>query len=758
MDRSDFRRAAVSRNGSLDLGAQLFCALLRSLGLEARLVCSLQVLPFTAAAEAPSTPNKTAGKKTVYADDTASEGESTSEANKPAAKAKSGIIDSWTKSDIAMRKLTKMSSTSLTRAGPSKALPAPRKKPKIAPRYPVYWVDVFNEPHQKWVCVDPLATNTVGKPSRIEPPLNDPENSLAYAIAFEDDAVAKDVTRRYARAYNAKTRKCRVECSGDGERWIKNALRIFRRPEPLDRDQVEDAALAQREAAEGMPKNVQDYKSHPYYVLERHLRRNEVLEPRHEVGKVNVGGSASSKLEPVFRRQDVHIVRSADKWYRMGRDVMPSEQPLKHAAPRKGRAASEELELDPVTEEPIGEGLYAEFQTELYIPPSVVRGKVPRNAYGNLDVYVPSMVPPGGVHIPSPDAARAAKLLRIDYAAAVTGFQFKGRQGTAVIQGIVVATEFREAVIAVINGFTYEKEEAEENRRTIEALRMWKRFLTGLRIVERVKGYAEEGEDDVRDQLDKEVEEQHEMEEAGGFFPDEAQVTAPTALRSSPDDRYSGQEHGLSLSREASFQLESFASTLKGNPSIEVGGGFLPDVGHGEGGGFFPEGDGEAGGFLLDDYGGGGGFIPDESFGEGGFMPKDDVGTSDTSLSHKSVPEKTQDTGDRLTEGGLQGERTIRKEMALPNLPTQSQNGGGSSHVQRRKREVSLETELPTLSAPSPNKAQQRSSAAEDETIEPTSKLHPSSSITAKDEESDAGSYEDSLPSHDSEDDDAEPD
>ena len=34
--------------GSRDLGAQLYCTLLRSAGVEARLVCSLQVLSFTA--------------------------------------------------------------------------------------------------------------------------------------------------------------------------------------------------------------------------------------------------------------------------------------------------------------------------------------------------------------------------------------------------------------------------------------------------------------------------------------------------------------------------------------------------------------------------------------------------------------------------------------------------------------------------------------------------------------------------------------
>lgn len=70
-----------------------------------------------------------------------------------------------------------------------------------------------------------------------------------------------------------------------------------------------------------MPRNIQDYKDHPYYVLERHLRHNEVVHPKQAIGKVNAGTSASVRLEPIYRRRDVHIVRSADKWYRFGKEV-----------------------------------------------------------------------------------------------------------------------------------------------------------------------------------------------------------------------------------------------------------------------------------------------------------------------------------------------------------------------------------------------------------------------------------------------------
>lgn len=49
LSQDDFRRQAETLQGSRDFGAQLFCALLRSVAVEARLVCSLQPLPFSSA-------------------------------------------------------------------------------------------------------------------------------------------------------------------------------------------------------------------------------------------------------------------------------------------------------------------------------------------------------------------------------------------------------------------------------------------------------------------------------------------------------------------------------------------------------------------------------------------------------------------------------------------------------------------------------------------------------------------------------------
>ena len=376
---------------------------------------------------------------------------------------------------------------------------------------------------QRWISVDPLVTNTVGKPSRMEPPAADSFNSMNYIIAFEDDLSARDVTRRYVSAFNAKTLKNRVESTKDGEKWWHATMQVFERPFLEDRDQLEMGELTSKAAGEGMPKNVQDFKNHPIYVLERHLRRNEVIHPKRMVGKVGLSKSTPAKksqaLESVYRRGDVHVVKSADGWYRLGRHVKAGEQPLKRVrAPRNKVAAMNDLFGDDSEgEEAQDTPMYAMFQTELYEPLPVVDGKVPKNNYGNIDVYTESMVPKGGFHLKHSDASLAARILGISYADAVTGFQFKGRHGTAITTGIIVAVEYRDALAAVLQGINDERAQEEEERKTRAALQMWKLLLTKLRVAERIEGYTFES-DDV--QTMEGVGEPDEIE-GGGFLPEE---------------------------------------------------------------------------------------------------------------------------------------------------------------------------------------------------------------------------------------------
>lgn len=401
--------------------------------------------------------------------------------------------------------------------------------PPTRPRessYPVFWVEAYNEAVQKWITADPLVTKTLAKPFKFEPPASDHLNIMSYVVAFEEDTTARDVTRRYASAFNAKTRKLRVESTKGGETWWNKTMSVYEKPFMHDRDIMEIGELTSKTAGEPMPRNVQDFKDHPFYALERQLRRNEAIFPKRVIGHVAVGksGSKNQGQEPVYRRSDVHLVRSADGWYRLGRDIKIGEQPLKRVRAHPGKSVA--IDRDDDGFDTVEKALYAEYQTQLYKPPPVIGGKVPKNAYGNLDVYVPSMVPPGGIHIKHPDATQAAKVLGIDYSPAVTGFEFRGRHGTAIFQGIVVASEYRAAIESVMEGLEDERREAELEKKSAQALRLWTHFLLRLRIAERVKSYAVEGDDEPNGGMsDAGYEEPDDT--AGGFLPENDQGSGP---------------------------------------------------------------------------------------------------------------------------------------------------------------------------------------------------------------------------------------
>ena len=762
MDLADFATAAKDLEGSQDTGNQLFCAMLRAAGVETRLVCSLQTLPFANPPPKASTPVKRK-KPAVFA--IASDADPTlSDAS--ASDGGVGSSAAIGKIPSVRRRLGQPSFAT----SPIVTAPKEKKVPIRTLSYPVYWVEAFNQAHQKWVPVDPMVTNTVNKPTKIEPPLIYDLNQMIYVVAFEEDGVARDVTRRYAKAFNAKTRRQRVESSGeDGAKWLKAALRLFRRRRRLDRDQVEDSELAQKEAREGLPSNVLDFKGHPYYALERHLRRHEVLHPRREAGKVNAGTAAKPRMEPVFRRQDVLSCKSADKWYRLGREVKQGEQPLKHVPARISRR--KDLEDDGHDTEPSTTGLYSIHQTQVYVPPPVRRGRITKNAFGNLDVYVPSMVPLGGAHIRHPLTQQAARALKIDYADAVTGFKFQGRQGTAIIEGAVVPEEHRAAVLAVIEGLEQEALEEESRARSLTALRLWSRFMKGLRIAARVASYSEKAAEPDVDGKDvsetdfaggavsalSEDAPDPTMPTAGQYTLDElakpAKLTRKTkkkAVESDDEDyrdivpsgRRSGRERGVVVEDDEDEYVPDAADG-------GGGGGFLPEDAqavHESSGGFVPAGHGERNEYHedgsisredgdADDMGGG--HLPEDGGddgGGGGFLSEDaDHDSTDGLFSEETQEAETRQAGSP-DHPPVPDVETSNSEVINNNITMDD-----STSARPTGTDIPTMQETTTANIAAPN--------------HDTSAVAENSAATNENE-----SDRDSLLSHDPEDDDAEPD
>ncbi|WFD45125.1 hypothetical protein MPSI1_003802 [Malassezia psittaci] len=488
----DLLSAANAHIGTHETSAMLFCALCRSMGIPARLVVSVQVGPCTAAAA--KTPATAAGNRrelrsseqVVSSDEDGSASESHStDTHRMTPKSKS------TPSQLRPNKRRKKpadDSFDWTPSDPKNDRYYVEPLDTRAP--PTMWVEVFSKPYQHWITLDPIrALVRVTGNKHMEPMAIHKQNRLVYVVGFEEDGYGRDVTARYTRALHTKVAKQRPSGVGRASilendpqaTWWASVVRAIHRPQHLDRDAIEDAELADASAREPMPTSVGAFKDHPVYCLERFLRRDQVLHPPNRVG--------TFQGTPVYLRANVVQLQSARQWYNQGRAILEGEQPLKMVKSRAYTLQSKRVEEQARADgqdSPM-EGLYSYAQTQIYVPLPVSDGIVPKNAFGHVDLFVPSMLPKGGSHIPHRLGAKAAKSLKVSYAEAVVGFEFKKFRSMPRVQGVVVPEEHADAVWKAVHLAEEQAAESEQAKRQARAIKAWRKFLTALTVAKRIQ-------------------------------------------------------------------------------------------------------------------------------------------------------------------------------------------------------------------------------------------------------------------------------
>ena len=561
-DVSKLRELARRAEGSRDVGAQLFTAMLRGLGLEARLVASLQPVGFGWNKSEDANPPRKKANGTTADDKTGADpvevvavsknktgrrapSKSTASASKHGRTRPSG------KQDAPINLEDEDEDDELSSAPTSDAEDdasvvdvTPRARPtKRYDRdlqFPIYWTEALSPISSRWIAVDALVLDVISSDAEnhvIFQPLGAKAERAkqvhAYVVAFANDDTAKDVTVRYLkrRAWPGKTKGVRLPpervpvCNRRGKvlrheqrDFFKRLMSCYtataagphaRRPKQQQQqlakaEALEDATDLKSVVAAPRPVQVkedslQGYKTSAEFVLERHLRREEALLPgsapvRHFHAAPKKGGdaaaaAAAAKPEPVFLRAHVVACRTAESWHKEGRCVTPGAAPLK-LVPTRAVTTLRKRQIDEA-ERATGarplQALYARAQTEWIVPPPIRDGAIPKNAFGNMDVYVPTMVPRGAVHLKLKGCAKVCRRLGVDFAEAVTGFEFGNRRAVPVLTGVVVACEHRDAVVTAWRVEAAEKQRREDAKREKLALAGWKRLLVGLRIVQRVR-------------------------------------------------------------------------------------------------------------------------------------------------------------------------------------------------------------------------------------------------------------------------------
>ncbi|XP_027556872.1 DNA repair protein complementing XP-C cells [Neopelma chrysocephalum] len=332
------------------------------------------------------------------------------------------------------------------------------------------WLEVFLEREDKWVCVDCVHGN-VGQPQLCFTHATKP---LFYVVGFDNNGSVRDVTQRYDPVWMTATRKIRVD-----PEWWEETLQPYESPN-VERDRKEETEFQVKLQDQPLPTAVGEYKNHPLYALKRHLLKYQAIYPE------SAAILGYCRGEAVYSRDCVHTLHSRDTWLKKARVVRIGEVPYKMVKgfsnqARKARRA------EPANRDREDLALFGRWQTEEYQPPIAVDGKVPRNEYGNVYLFLPSMLPVGCVQLKLPNLNRVARKLNIDCVQAITGFDFHGGYSHPVTDGYVVCEEYKEVLIAAWENEQAEIEKKEKEKREKRALGNWKLLTKGLLIREKLK-------------------------------------------------------------------------------------------------------------------------------------------------------------------------------------------------------------------------------------------------------------------------------
>ncbi|GMG55789.1 unnamed protein product [Ambrosiozyma monospora] len=223
IDKSRFLSMIGKRKGSRDIAAQGFVALLRSLGLQARLVFSIQSPDFTNLSQVEKVTEKHTEKKKLLEREKRKNYQDKVKHNKPKGQ--------YAKFMQSVRSNTRAySNVNHTVEGDDEIAYQVKN-------YPVFWCEVWDKDSKKYITIDPIVKKIieiVSTKSKLEPPLNNTRINSYYVIGYDRLGGVRDITRRYAENYNAKVRKKRITREQAGEEWFSGVLKGANSPKRKD--------------------------------------------------------------------------------------------------------------------------------------------------------------------------------------------------------------------------------------------------------------------------------------------------------------------------------------------------------------------------------------------------------------------------------------------------------------------------------------------------------------------------------------------
>jgi len=346
------------------------------------------------------------------------------------------------------------------------------------------FVEIFFDAERRWLPLLPLPGSILDDPRGVRAGFVDyqMESSkldradlekladLAFShVVSVEGGILRDISRRYcAQWVEIQKKRCYP-------REYELAIRSLSNPSTADDcgDLADEEDFRQRSESDPVPTTLGGCKNHPAYVLEKDLNMNQVLHPRPTEPVGLVSG------HPVFRRSAVQTLYSSHQWIRRMRQVRIGERPFRTRTLRADAGKAED---------PKELGLFGPWQTEpLMVPSATADGKVPKNALGNVELWTAQHLPLGCVHLRDEFAARAAKSLGVDFAPAMTRFEWRERRACPVFDGVIVCEQFRAKVAEQCQRLRSDHERRMKEQIERRVLRRWKMLLRRLDAMDKIE-------------------------------------------------------------------------------------------------------------------------------------------------------------------------------------------------------------------------------------------------------------------------------
>ena len=292
--------------------------------------------------------------------------------------------------------------------------------------------------------------------------------SLQYVVACEREGRVRDVSARYCLDWGGKYVKMRP----DHEAWRSILSLCCDSVQGDEEDVLEDEELMNVQLSLPLPTALSQYKFNPIYTLERDLLKYQAIYP------ADAPIAGSFRENRVYYKENVVELHTRENWLKEGRVIIKGSVVYKLARGRTKPGADTEQERKIE--------LFGKWQTEIYVPPPVVDGKIPKNEFGNVELFQEFMLPAGAAHVDIPGGANVARKLGIDYALAMVGWEFHGIACHPVFKGVVVAAENQQALLDAWRAGEEVKKEKERTVKEKKVFDRWRQVIRSALIKQRV--------------------------------------------------------------------------------------------------------------------------------------------------------------------------------------------------------------------------------------------------------------------------------